>query len=117
MFAGDRREELRRRLTGTSYAEIAAEGGGILGTVAPRAPRAKRSSPRRHGARLDEMLRCGTTTCEAKSGYGLTTESELKMLRVIRALGGAAVEISPTFMGAHEVPVEYRDAAAPTSTS
>ena len=56
------------------------------------------------------MLRCGTTTCEAKSGYGLTTEAELKMLRVIRALAAEHdIEISPTFMGAHEVPVEYRD--------
>src|SRR6185369_8385560 len=53
--------------------------------------------------------RCGTTTAEAKSGYGLTTESELKMLRVIRELGNTQpVELSPTFMGAHEVPVEYR---------
>ena len=55
------------------------------------------------------MLRCGTTTAEAKSGYGLTTESELKMLRVIRDLGAAQpIELSATFMGAHEVPVEYR---------
>ena len=56
------------------------------------------------------MLRCGTTTCEAKSGYALTTAGELKMLEVIRALAAEHdVEISPTFMGAHEVPVEYRE--------
>jgi imidazolonepropionase len=56
------------------------------------------------------MLRCGTTTCEAKSGYGLTTESELKMLRVVRELGrDHDMDIVPTFMGAHEVPIEYRD--------
>ena len=56
------------------------------------------------------MLRCGTTTCEAKSGYALTTEGELKMLRAIRALGAThPIELSPTFMGAHEVPIEYRD--------
>jgi imidazolonepropionase len=59
------------------------------------------------------MLRCGTTTCEAKSGYGLDTESELKMLRVLRELDRSQpVEISSTFMGAHEVPVEYRDRRA-----
>src|SRR6185295_3529385 len=59
--------------------------------------------------RLDEMLRCGTTTCEAKSGYALTMDGELKMLQVIRALADHDIEISPTFMGAHEVPVEYRE--------
>jgi imidazolonepropionase len=110
VFAGDRREELRRRLSGTTYAEIAAEGGGILGTVAATraASDAALAAATRH--RLDEMLRCGTTTCEAKSGYALTTDGELKMLEVIRALNADHdIEISPTFMGAHEVPVEYRD--------
>jgi imidazolonepropionase len=56
------------------------------------------------------MLRCGTTTCEAKSGYGLTTESELKTLRVLRDLDRThAIDITATFMGAHEIPLEYRD--------
>jgi imidazolonepropionase len=60
--------------------------------------------------RLDEMLRCGTTTCEAKSGYALTTEGELKMLRTVSTLAAAhPIELSPTFMGAHEVPSEYRN--------
>jgi imidazolonepropionase len=110
VFAGDRREELRRRLSGATYAEIAAEGGGILGTVvATRAATAAALTAATRG-RLDEMLRCGTTTCEAKSGYALTVEGELKMLQVIRALAADHdIEISPTFMGAHEVPVEYRD--------
>ena len=59
--------------------------------------------------RLEEMLRCGTTTCEAKSGYGLTTDSELKLLRVIRRLSDEGpIELVPTFMGAHEIP-QYRD--------
>ncbi len=110
VFAGDRREELRRRLAGLTYAEIAAEGGGILSTVvATRAATEDRlaADTRR---RLDEMLRCGTTTCEAKSGYGLTTGAELKMLHVLRRLAwDHAIEISPTFMGAHEIPIEYRD--------
>jgi imidazolonepropionase len=109
VFAGDRREELRRRLAGASYAEIAADGGGILSTV--RATRAATDEQLIEAAsgRLAEMLAAGTTTCEAKSGYGLDVESEVRMLRVIRALGARQpVEIAATFMGAHEVPPEYR---------
>jgi imidazolonepropionase len=110
VFAGDRREELRRRLAGMAYDEIAAEGGGILGTViATRsATEAALTAATRH--RLDEMLRCGTTTCEAKSGYALTVDGELRMLRALRDLGASHdIELSPTFMGAHEIPVEYRE--------
>ena len=109
VFAGDRRDELRRRLAGATYAEIAAAGGGIVSSV--RATRAATddqlvADTRR---RLDEMLRCGTTTCEAKSGYALTVDGELKMLRALHALAAShPIEIAPTFMGAHEVPVEYR---------
>src|SRR5687768_6863056 len=109
VFAGDRRAELQRRLAGASYAEIAAEGGGILATV--RATRAASEDDLVDGGRLrlDEMLACGTTTCEAKSGYGLTTDSELKQLRVLRALErGHHIEIRVTFLGAHEVAPEYR---------
>src|SRR6185503_7877569 len=109
VFAGDRREELRRRLTGTTYAEIAAEGGGILGTVVATRAASDAALAAVSRRRLDEMLRCGTTTCEVKSGYALTLEGEIKMLRVIRALAAEHdVEIAPTFMGAHEVPAEYR---------
>ncbi len=109
VFAGDRRAELRRRLTGATYAEIAAEGGGILGTVIATRAATEDALADETRARLDEMLRCGTTTCEAKSGYALTTEGELKMLRSVRALSAThAIELSPTFMGAHEVPAEYR---------
>jgi len=109
VFAGDRREELRRRLSGTTYAEIAAEGGGILGTVVATRAASEAALAAATRRRLDEMLRCGTTTCEAKSGYALTTVGELKMLEVIRALAANHdLEISPTFMGAHEVPAEYR---------
>ena len=109
IFAGDRRGELRRRLTGASYEEIAEGGGGILSTVLATRSASESVLAADTARRLAEMLRCGTTTAEAKSGYGLTTESELKMLRVIRELGETQpVELSPTFMGAHEVPVEYR---------
>jgi imidazolonepropionase len=110
IFSGDRRHELRRRLSGATYAEIAAEGGGIVGTVAVTRAASEEQLAQETQSRLDEMLRCGTTTCEAKSGYGLTTQSELKMLRVARDLAAShAIEISPTFMGAHEIPLDYRD--------
>jgi imidazolonepropionase len=110
VFGGDRREELRRRLAGATYADIAAEGGGILSTVVATRAATEVDLAAQTRRRLDEMLRCGTTTCEAKSGYGLTTESELKMLRVIAALAASHdIDIAPTFMGAHEIPIEYRD--------
>src|SRR5437773_4086377 len=109
VFCGDRRHELRRRLAGASYAQIAGEGGGILSTVAATRAASEEQIAADTRRRLDEMLRCGTTTCEAKSGYGLTTESEMKMLRVVAALARShAVELSSTFMGAHEIPVEFR---------
>jgi len=109
VFAGDRREELRRRLGGATYSEIAAAGGGIVGSVRATRAAADEELAADTRGRLDEMLRCGTTTCEAKSGYALTVDGELKMLRAIRALAAThAIEMSPTFMGAHEVPVEYR---------
>jgi imidazolonepropionase len=109
VFAGDRRGELRRRLAGESYAQIAASGGGILETV--RATREADESTLAAATicRLDEMLACGTTTCEIKTGYGLTTESELKLLRVIANVGRThPMSVDATFLGAHEIPPEYR---------
>lgn len=109
VYAGDRRDELRRRLAGATYAQIAAEGGGILSTV--RATRAASGAELAAATRprLAEMLAAGTTTCEAKSGYGLDVASEVRMLRAIQQLNAAQpMEIAATFMGAHEVPPEYR---------
>src|SRR6185295_2030664 len=109
VFAGDRREELRRRLAGASYAEIASAGGGILSTVRATRAASEDEMAAQTSVRLAEMLAAGTTTCEAKSGYGLDTASELRMLRVIAALNGSQpMELVATFMGAHEVPPEYR---------
>lgn len=109
VYGGDRRDELRRRLAGATYAEIAAAGGGIVSTVRATREASEDDLVASTRARLDEMLRQGTTTCEAKSGYGLTPESELKMLRVLARLGREhPMEISATFLGAHEIPVEYR---------
>ena len=108
-FAGDRRDELRRRLAGTTYEQIAAEGGGIVRTVEATRAASEDELVAVTRPRLDEMLACGTTTAEAKSGYGLTTESELRQLRAIRRLDEEhAIDLVPTFMGAHEIPVDYR---------
>jgi len=110
VFAGDRRHELQRRLAGASYADIAAAGGGILSTVAATRAASEEELVTQTRARLDEMLACGTTTCEGKSGYGLTTESEMRQLRVLRTLDEEhALDIVPTFLGAHEIPPEYRE--------
>jgi imidazolonepropionase len=109
VYGGDRRDELARRLGGATYAEIAAAGGGIVRTVT--ATRAATVDALVESAlpRLAEALAQGTTTCEVKSGYGLTTASELRMLRAIRRLAEAQpVELAATFMGAHEIPAEYR---------
>jgi imidazolonepropionase len=109
IFAGDRRDELRRRLGGESYASIAAAGGGIVSTVAATRKASEDSLVAATGARLDEMLACGTTTCEIKSGYGLDLDTELKLLRAIKRTGAShPIDVVATFMGAHEIPVDYR---------
>jgi imidazolonepropionase len=108
-FAGERDEEVRRRLAGASYREIAAAGGGIVRSVEAtrRASREELASAIR--ARLDEVLLQGTTTAEVKSGYGLETEAELRSLEAIRdAASTHPVTVVPTFLGAHEVPPEHR---------
>jgi len=109
IFAGDRRGELRRRLAGASYAEIAAAGGGIVSTVRATREASEAELVAATRARLGEMLACGTTTAEIKSGYGLDVESELKQLRAIRQLAASQpIDLAPTFMGAHEIPLDYR---------
>ena len=109
IYAGDRGDELRRRLAGETYAAIAADGGGIIRTVAATRAATEDQLVGAAWPRLDAMLACGTTTCEAKSGYGLDLQSELRQLRAIRRLDEQhAIDIVPTFMGAHEVPIEYR---------
>ena len=109
VFAGDRRSELQQRLAGATYAEIAARGGGIVSTVTATRRASEDELVEQSRGRFDEMLANGTTTCEVKSGYGLDLQSELKMLRAIRRLDDAhAIDLIPTFMGAHEVPVEHR---------
>jgi imidazolonepropionase len=108
VFAGQRGAEFARRTSGTSYAEIAREGGGILETV--RATRAAGEDEllQQSAPRLESLLAEGVTAVEIKSGYGLEFESELKMLRVARRLEAAhAVTVSSSFLAAHTLPPEF----------
>src|ERR1700733_11655965 len=108
VFAGNRASEFEQRIAGATYQQIAAAGGGILRTVAlTRAATEDEllAAARRHRA---WMLRSGTTTIEAKSGYGLDRDTELKMLRVLRRLNDEGpARIVPTLLGAHTVPPEF----------
>jgi imidazolonepropionase len=108
-WAGTREEEFAARLAGKSYQEIAAAGGGILSTVAATRRASEEELAANVVRRMDQMLAWGTTTAEAKSGYGLTLGDELKQLRAIRrASDGHAVDLVPTLLAAHEVPPEHR---------
>jgi len=109
VFAGLRANEFEERASGATYREIAARGGGIRATV--RATRnASLAELVKAGKRYAGwFLRCGTTTIEAKSGYGLTLEDELKILRAIKELNDKTpLRYVPTFLGAHDIPSEYR---------
>ena len=108
-FAGSREAEFARRLDGATYQEITQAGGGIMSTV--RATRAATEEELLEGVtlRLDRMLLEGITTCEAKSGYGLSLEDEIRLLRVLKeAQELHPIDIAPTFLGAHTVPEEFR---------
>ncbi len=111
VFAGTRELEWQMRARGAGYLEVLAAGGGILATVA--ATRAASDEDLLIGARrrLSEMLAGGTTTAEAKSGYGLEAATELRQLALIGQLDSEGpVQLVPTYLGAHAVPAEYRDA-------
>ncbi|MDA0147689.1 imidazolonepropionase [Vibrio sp. LaRot3] len=108
VYAGNRSNEFEMRLNGMSYQDIAANGGGILSTV--NATRAASEEQLIESAlpRLDGLLRCGVTTVEIKSGYGLTLQDELKMLRAAKALQDhRLVNVSTTLLAAHATPPEY----------
>ena len=108
VFAGNRADEFEKRCTGITYQEIAQQGGGIRSTV--RRTRAADESDLLFTAQKHAswFLRGGTTTIEAKSGYGLSVEAEMKILRVIQQTAATTpLRCVPTFLGAHEVPAEY----------
>ena len=110
IFGGWRQNELGLKLHGAGYLDILAAGGGILSTMRATRTATEEALFEKAGAALDEMLHFGTTTVEAKSGYGLNVEDELKCLRVIQKLDETHVmDVVPTFMGAHAVPPEFQN--------
>ena len=110
IFVGTREDEFEMRIGGAGYREIAEKGGGILSSVR-RLREASQEEIVAHALPyLDTFIAHGTTTVEVKSGYGLTTEDELKSLRAVKILNEShPIELIPTFLGAHEVPEEYRN--------
>jgi imidazolonepropionase len=112
VFAGSREKEFEMRIEGADYMEILQKGGGILRTVRETRKASQRESTKSGGKALDIMLEHGTTTVEAKSGYGLTLKDEVKCLEVIKRLDKKhAVDVVSTFLGAHAVPPEYENNA------
>ena len=110
VFAGNRAAEFERRIGGATYQEIAASGGGIQSTVALTRAATEDELLKQARKHRDWMLRGGTTTLEAKSGYGLNHETELRMLRVLAHLGAEGpMRIVPTLLAAHTVPREMAD--------
>lgn len=109
VFAGDRLDDFERRARGETYEQIAAAGGGIWSTVERTRAASETELFDQARKHTNWFLRCATTTVEAKSGYGLTLDDELKILRVIRRLSEETpIEFVPTFLGAHAVPRECR---------
>lgn len=108
VFGGYRQHELAMKLAGADYLDILKAGGGIIDTVRKTREADKSELYIKSAGFLDEMIGMGVTTCEAKSGYGLTTECEIKMLKVIRDLNARHyMDVVATFMGPHAVPPEY----------
>lgn len=109
VYAGSREQEFTDRIKGLSYEEIAKRGGGILNSAKKLRETSEEELIKQALPRLDEIIKQGTGAVEIKSGYGLSLESELKMLRVIRELKKLSpLTIKATFLGAHAVPMEYK---------
>ncbi len=112
VFGGYRQNEIPLKLAGAGYLEILKAGGGILDTLTKTRSTSFEELYEKSEDFLDEMMSLGVTTCEAKSGYGLDLETEMKMLRITEALErNHPMDLVSTFMGAHMVPPEYKDRA------
>ncbi len=110
VYAGNREQEFVDRINGLSYEEIANRGGGILNSAKKLNTTSEEEIYNQSKARLEEVMQQGTGAVEIKSGYGLTVEGELKMLRVIKKLAeNYPIKIKATFLGAHAFPVEYKE--------
>jgi imidazolonepropionase len=111
VFGGNRVDEFEMRARGATYEEIAAGGGGIRSTVRQTREATEEQLLAQAKKHAEWFLRCGTTTVEAKSGYGLSVEDEIKILRVVRRLNTeSSIEFVPTFLGAHAIPEEFQSA-------
>ena len=110
VYAGDRSQEFVDRINGLTYEEIAARGGGILNSAEVLQNTSENDLYEQSLSRLNEVMRMGTGAIEIKSGYGLTVEAELKMLRVIKRLkANSPARIKATLLAAHAIPKEYKD--------
>src|SRR5690554_2164167 len=110
VYAGNREQEFVDRINGLSYQEIAEKGGGIVNSAKKLQETSEEELFKQAAVRLKEVMNLGTGALEIKSGYGLTTDAEMKMLRVAKKLAEEyPVEIKTTFLGAHAVPPEYKD--------
>ncbi|MCF6306656.1 MAG: imidazolonepropionase [Flavobacteriaceae bacterium] len=110
VYAGNREQEFVDRINGLSYQEIADNGGGILNSAKKLQQTSEEDLFTQSAVRLIEVMKLGTGAIEIKSGYGLTTEAEIKMLRVAKRLGETfPVKVKTTFLGAHAVPSEFKD--------
>lgn len=109
VYAGNREQEFVDRINGLSYQEIAEKGGGIVNSAKKLQQTSEENLYHQSAARLEEIMRLGTGAIEIKSGYGLTTDAELKMLRVAKKLAEEyPITIKTTFLGAHAIPTEYK---------
>lgn len=110
VYAGNREQEFVDRINGLSYQEIADNGGGIVNSAKKLQQTSEEELYRQSAIRLEEVMRLGTGAIEIKSGYGLTLEAEMKMLRVAKKLAEEyPIDIKTTFLGAHAIPTEYKD--------
>ena len=113
VYAGDRAHEFEMRLAGATYEDIARAGGGILSTVRATRAASDETLTSQSLKRLDQMIGEGVTTIEIKSGYGLSTDSEMRLLRIARGLADQrAISVTTTFLGAHACPPEITDKEA-----
>ncbi|HXF43130.1 MAG TPA: hypothetical protein VNK26_05270, partial [Pyrinomonadaceae bacterium] len=108
VYAGNRLDEFEQKISGADYLEILASGGGILSTVKQTREASLDNLTAQSFNRLCKMIQSGTTTCEVKTGYGLSTRDELKMLKVIEKLYQLSkIDIVPTLLAAHAMPKEF----------
>lgn len=110
VYAGNREQEFVDRINGLSYQEIAEKGGGIINSAKKLQNTSEEDLYQQSAARLEEVMQLGTGAIEIKSGYGLTTDAEIKMLRIAKKLAkNYPITVKTTFLGAHAIPTEFKN--------